>query len=346
MDDVTLLRELEPTVEQLLARHLATTREWFPHQHVPYGRGRDFDAGEAWSVESADLGGATIDDAVRSSLIVNLLTEDNLPYYFRTIERQFGADGSWGVWSKRWTAEEGRHSMAIYGYLMVTRAVDPVALERGRMQQVSTGQVPEPRTPMDALAYVALQELATRIAHRNTGRLLGDAAGYDVMMRIAADENLHHLFYRDLTRAAIELDPSKAVQAIERQVVGFEMPGTGIPGFAAHAGAIARAGIYDLAIHHEQILAPVVLRHWGVDALTGLDDDAERARERLMVRLAKSERVARRVAERRLETAAVQAVPSAAAAHDASASNSSRSLRSPSDDRGRPYGTTYATQQA
>ena len=41
----------------------------------------------------ADLGGARIDDAVRSSLIVNLLTEDNLPYYFRTIERQLGDDG-------------------------------------------------------------------------------------------------------------------------------------------------------------------------------------------------------------------------------------------------------------
>jgi acyl-[acyl-carrier protein] desaturase len=301
MDNSDLLHELEGTVEQLFERHLATTREWFPHQHVPYGRGRDFDAAEAWCVESADLGGATIDDAVRSALIVNLLTEDNLPYYFRTIERELGADGAWGAWSKRWTAEEGRHSMAIYGYLMVTRAVDPVALERCRMHQVSTGQVPEPASPVDTLAYVALQELATRIAHRNTGRLLGDKAGYDVMMRVAADENLHHLFYRDLSAAAIEMDPSRMVQAIERQVVEFEMPGGGIPGFAKHAAAISRAGIYDLTIHHDQILAPVILRQWGVEQLTGLDADGEQARERLMVRLAKSERVARRMAERRQE---------------------------------------------
>jgi len=167
------------------------------------------------------------------------------------------------------------------------------------MCQVSTGQVPEPQTAVDTIVYVALQELATRIAHRNTGRLLGDSAGYDVMMRVAGDENLHYLFYRDLAEAAIELDPSTAVQAIERQVVDFEMPGAGIPGFAAHAGAISRAGIYDLTIHHDQILVPVVLRHWGVESLTGLDDDAERSRDRLMTRLAKSERVARRVADRR-----------------------------------------------
>jgi acyl-[acyl-carrier-protein] desaturase len=299
MDDATLLRDLEPTVERLFERHLATAKEWFPHQHVPYSRGRDADPGVPWSPADADLGGAVIDDATRSSLIVNLLTEDNLPYYFRTIERVLGADGAWGAWARRWTAEEGRHSMAIYGYLMVTRAVDPVALERSRMHQVSTGEVPEPESPMDAIVYVALQELATRIAHHNTGRLLGDRPGYEVMKRVAADENLHHLFYRDLTQAAIELDPSGAMCAIERQVVGFEMPGTGIPGFAAHAASIARAGIYDLAIHHDQILVPVLLRHWDIEHLTGLDAEGEAARDRLMARLAKSERVARRVAERR-----------------------------------------------
>jgi len=306
MHDAQLLRDLEPTVERLLERHLATTKEWFPHQHVPYGRGRDADPEVPWTEDDADLGGAVIDDATRSSLIVNLLTEDNLPYYFRTIERVLGADGAWGAWARRWTAEEGRHSMAIYGYLMVTRAVDPVALERARMHQVSTGEVPEPATPMDAFVYVALQELATRIAHHNTGRRLGDRPGYEVMKRVAADENLHHLFYRDLTEAAIELDPSSAVRAIERQVVGFEMPGTGIPGFAAHAAVIARAGIYDLAIHHDQILVPVLVRHWAIDRLTGLDAEAEAARDRLMKRLVKSERVARRVAERR---AALNAVP-------------------------------------
>ena len=305
MDEAALLRELEPTVERLFQRHLDTTKEWFPHEHVPYGRGRDYVAGVAWTEQDADLGGSMIDDAARSSLVVNLLTEDNLPYYFRTIERTFGDDGPWGAWSKRWTAEEGRHSMVIYGYLMSTRAVDPVALERARMVQVSQGLVPEPDSAAESLVYVALQELATRIAHRNTGRVLGDRVGYDVMMRVAADENLHHLFYRDLTTAAIEMDPSKMVRAIERQVVDFEMPGAGIPGFAQHAAAIARAGIYDLTIHHDQILVPLVLRHWGVEQLTGLDADAEQARERLMARLAKSERVARRMAERRQELATV-----------------------------------------
>src|SRR5947207_1817871 len=132
------------------------------------------------------------------------LPADNLPYYSRDIHLLFGGDDAWGAWARRWTAEEGRHSMAIYGYLMVTRAIDPIALERGRMCQVSTAQVPAPVSPSHGLVYLTLQELATRIAHRNTGKMLGDPVGYDLMARVASDENLHHLFYRDLTSAAFE----------------------------------------------------------------------------------------------------------------------------------------------
>ena len=146
MDEADLLHELEPTVERLFERHLDTTKEWFPHEHVPVQPGPRLRRRRAVDAsDDADLGGATIDDAVRSSLIVNLLTEDNLPYYFRTIERMFGADGPWGAWSKRWTAEEGRHSMVIYGYLMVTRAVDPVALERAAWCRCRRARCPSRR---------------------------------------------------------------------------------------------------------------------------------------------------------------------------------------------------------
>ena len=294
-----ILSELEPTAEELLERHLTTTREWFPHEHIPFDRAHDFDPEHEWSPDDADLGGHVLDDSVRSALIVNLLTEDNLPYYFRSVERMFGPDGAWGTWVRRWTAEEGRHSMAIYGYLTATRAVDPRSLERDRMAQVSGGVSPDPPSAQDGFAYLTLQELATRISHRTTGKMVGDEAGYEVMMRVAGDENLHYLFYRDIATAALAVDPNGMMQAIERQVSGFEMPGVGIPGFAAHAGAISRAGIYDLSVHYEQILAPVVIRHWDVEHVAGLDGEAAAAQERLMARLAKAERVANRLSERR-----------------------------------------------
>jgi acyl-[acyl-carrier-protein] desaturase len=299
LDATALLANLDDRVEFLLERHLSTSKEWFPHEHVPYGRGRDPRPGEVWSVADADLGGHEIDDAVRSSLLVNLLTEDNLPYYFRTVEKMFGDDGAWGTWVRRWTAEEGRHSMAIYGYLMATRAIDPHHLERCRMAQVSLGETPNPATLQHGFVYLALQELATRIAHRSTGRMMGDPAGYDVMMRVAGDENLHQLFYRDLAAAAIDVDPDGMVVAMEEEVRTFAMPGTGIPGFIEHAKKIAAAGIYDLGVHHEQILVPVVLRTWNLENIEGLSQVGEEARDRLMKRMDRSERVAKRLVERR-----------------------------------------------
>jgi acyl-[acyl-carrier-protein] desaturase len=303
MDQSILLQELGPVAERLYDRHDGAAKEWFPHEMVPWSRGRDFPGGELWDPDEVPM-----PDGVRSALFVNLLTEDNLPYYFRTIERMFGADSIWGVWVRRWTAEEGRHSIVIRDYLTVTRSVDPIALERARMQQVSTGITPEPPTPADGLAYVALQELATRIAHRNTGKLLEDRLGYEVMARVASDENLHFLFYRDLVTAALEVDPSTTVIALERQVRDFEMPGTGIANFADHASAIAKAGIYDLQLHHEQILVPVVLRHWGVESLEGLTPEAEEARAKLVRFIDRIGRIGRRLASRRertLDTAGV-----------------------------------------
>ncbi len=300
--DKPVLEALEATAERLLARHLSTTKEWFPHTLVPWDRAAGFDDLYEWSPAEANLA-----PAVRSALFVNVLTEDNLPYYFRDIERMFGRDGVWGEWVRRWTAEEGRHGFVINAYLLATRSIDPVELERARMVQVQTGDVPEPSNATEGLAYVALQELATRISHFNTGSRIDDPAGRAVMRRVAADENLHFLFYRDAMSAVFESDPSAAVIATEKQVTGFAMPGVGIPGFTAHAKAIADAGIYDLAIHHDQILQPVVIREWKVADLEGLSGEAERARERLIRYVGRVGKVGRRIAARREERLAAAA---------------------------------------
>jgi len=299
MDDQVLLTELIPTAERLFARHLDASKEWFPHTFVPWGRGRDVVEGEEW-----DPSEYPIPDAVRSALFVNLLTEDNLPYYFHTIDNQFGKDPVFKAWNRRWTAEENRHAIVMRDYLTVTRALDPIALERARMAQMCAAVVPEPETVPDGLSYVALQELATRISHRNTGKLLEDRVGYEVMARVAADENLHYLFYRDLVTTSLELDPSRTVCAIARQVKEFEMPGVGIIDFDKHAYAIARAGIYDFSIHYEQILVGVVLRHWKVESLTGLDTEAEVARDRMLRHIERVGKVGRRFSERRDEALA------------------------------------------
>ena len=177
------------------------------------------------------------------------------------------------------------------------------------MRQVSGGITPEPQNPADTMVYVTMQELATRIAHMNTGKLLTDRAGYEVMARVAADENLHYLFYRGITDAALQLDPSTVVLAIDRQTQGFDMPGTGIADFPTHARRIAQVGIYDFVQHHDHILLPLVMRHWKVESIEGLSGEADEARERLVRYVSRVGKAAQRLKDRRGDNDDAEADP-------------------------------------
>jgi acyl-[acyl-carrier protein] desaturase len=277
--DRTLLHELEPTAGRLYDRHARVAQEWFPHEFIPYRLGRDFDR-EPWTPDQPRLTGVA-----QTAFEIGLLTEDNLPSYHRLIHGMFGrGDGAWINWVGRWTAEEGRHAIVLRDYLTVTRNIDPVLLERGRMTQLLQGYEHDAPSTLRGLAYVAFQELATRISHRNTGRYSDDPVADRIMVRIAADENLHMVFYRDILAAALDIQPSAAVRAIVDEVLAFQMPGAGIPNFVRKAAQIAKAGIYDLRVHRDEVLLPI-LRHWRIFELEGLDGAAEEARRRLVQHL-------------------------------------------------------------
>jgi acyl-[acyl-carrier-protein] desaturase len=278
LNQTQLLLELEPVVESNLERHLSMAKEWFPHEYVPWSDGRNFDGpldGDPWTVEDSQMS-----DVARSALIVNLLTEDNLPSYHHEIATLFGRDAAWGDWVHRWTAEEGRHGIAIRDYLLTTRAVDPVQLERLRMDHMSVGYTAQHDDMVRSLAYVSFQELATRVSHRNTGKITGDAVGDQLLARVAADENLHMVFYRNLLGAALELEPNQTMRAITDVVTTFQMPGTDIAGFQRKAVEMAIAGVYDIRQHKDDVVAPV-LRYWNVFEIEGLDSEGEAARAEL-----------------------------------------------------------------
>ena len=290
-----LLIDLEPVVEQNLERHLSLAKEWHPHDYVPWSRGRDFAllGGEDWRPEDSAL-----DPVARTAMIVNLMTEDNLPSYHREIATRFGRDGAWGQWVGRWTAEEGRHAVAIRDYLTVTRGVDPVALERLRMQHMEAGYDSGDKTILQALAYVSFQELATRVSHRNTGRATGCPLAEQLLARISTDENLHMIFYRNLMAAAFEASPDAAMCAVRDEVVGFAMPGDGMPGFLRNSVVIAKAGIYDLRLHHDEVVAPV-LKFWGTFERADVGPVGEQAREELATFVAGLDTRATRFVEQR-----------------------------------------------
>jgi acyl-[acyl-carrier-protein] desaturase len=272
-----LLYELEPVVAVNLDRHLKVTKDWMPHDYVPWSRGRDFAflGGSDWQPEDSAL-----DPVAKTAMIVNLLTEDNLPSYHREIATRFSRDGAWGEWVGRWTAEEGRHGVALRDYLVVTRGVDPVKLELLRMEHMTAGYDSGDKTALEAVVYVSFQELATRVSHRNTGKATGCPVAEQLLARISQDENLHMVFYRNLVEAAFEIAPDATMTAIRDEVMGFQMPGAGMSDFTRNSVTIAKAGIYDLRLHHDAVLQPV-LKYWRVFERTDLGPDGEKARGEL-----------------------------------------------------------------
>ena len=294
-DQARLLHDLEPVVAENLDRHLKLAKPWNPHDYVPWSRGRDFAflGGEDWSPEDSPL-----DPVAQTAMTVNLLTEDNLPSYHREIATRFGRDGAWGQWVGRWTAEEGRHGIALRDYLVVTRGVDPVELENLRMIHMTQGYDSGDKTALQAVAYVSFQELATRVSHRNTGLATGCPLAEQLLARIATDENLHMVFYRNLVAAALDRAPDATMCAIRDEVVGFQMPGQGMPGFARNSVTIAKAGIYDLRLHHDEVITPI-LRYWKIFDRTDFGAAGEQARDELSAFLDTLAQQAARFVEKR-----------------------------------------------
>ena len=292
-----LIRDLEPVVAVELERHLGVQKNWYPHEYVPWSEGRDYAGplnGDAWEAKDSRL-----TPVAQDSLVLNLLTEDNLPSYHTEIAISMGRDGAWGNWIERWTAEEARHGIAIRDYLMATRGVNPYELEDLRMAHMSLGyQTPYENDMLHTIAYVTFQELATRISHRNTGKISDDAIAENMMQRISLDENLHMLFYRNTLGAALELEPNATMRAITDVVTNFDMPGANMPGFSRKAVQIALAGIYDMQLHLDEVIAPI-LRAWKVFERTDLSGDGVKARDELSAFLRKTGDEASRFNEKR-----------------------------------------------
>nr|WP_246461499.1 acyl-ACP desaturase [Nocardia transvalensis] len=283
MTQLELLTELEPVAEQNLNRHLAMAKEWHPHDYVPWDNGRNFAAlgGEDWHPAQSGL-----TEVAKVAMVTNLLTEDNLPSYHREISENFSQDGAWGTWVGRWTAEENRHGIVIRDYLVVTRGVDPVALEEARMIHMTNGA----HSPddwggfLENVAYVTFQELATRVSHRNTGKVCDDPIADRMLQRVAADENLHMIFYRTMCAAGLDLAPDQAMAAITKVLTHFTMPGHGMPNFRRNGVLMAKHGIYDLRQHLEEVVQPV-LKHWNIFDRNDFGPRGEQDRERLAAHL-------------------------------------------------------------
>ncbi|OLP04160.1 acyl-ACP desaturase [Mycolicibacterium porcinum] len=283
--DLQLLHELEPVVETSINRHMRMRKDWNPHDFIPWSDGKNYYAlgGQDWDPEQSKLS-----EVAKTAMVQNLLTEDNLPSYHREIAMNMGMDGAWGQWVNRWTAEENRHGIALRDYLVVTRAVDPVELEELRVEQVTRGFSPGQNQQgdlfaeslFDSVMYVSFQELATRVSHRNTGKACDDPIADQLLQRVSADENLHMIFYRDVSAAGLDIAPNQAMGSLHRVLDNFKMPGYTVPDFRRKAVVIAVGGVYDPRIHLDDVVMPI-LRKWRIFEREDFTGEGARLRDDL-----------------------------------------------------------------
>lgn len=308
-----LMVELDSVAESSLHRHIALGDDWHPHEYVPWSQGENFQrlGGRPWSATDSSLS-----SLAQSAMILNLLTEDNLPTYHyevrsRTDQEKMPASVEW---IHRWTAEEARHAIVMRDYLVVTRAVDPVQLEQLRMTHVAAGNweyspgtitnfdTAEPSALVAGHTYTCMQEMATRISHRNTGVACNDPLAEAMLTRIAKDENLHMLFYRNLVQAAFDLNPDQAIAGVYQTMSQFAMPGVNIPGFRRMAVEMAWGNIYNVDQHYREVLLPLV-RVWNLLERTDYSPNGEVWRDQLASFLATQEHEAARFLARQEERA-------------------------------------------
>ncbi|MEU1998667.1 acyl-ACP desaturase [Nocardia gamkensis] len=276
LTDRELLESLAVDVELLLRKHIDVADGWQPHDLVPWDDGRNFAflGGTDWAPEQSELS-----ETAKLALTVSVLIADNLPSYHREIGKYLRT-GAWWRWVGRWTAEENRHEITIRNYLMVTRAVDPVELERLRMDHMTKGFRRPAMHLLDVLANCAFEEAASAVRHRNTAALGENPLVTAIAERIALDDELQSVFFADLVAAALDLAPDQTVRAIADRVAGFEVPTVALPNGRSSDEVLAEAGVYDRAKEDELVFAPL-LRRWNIFTRTDLGPDGELAREEL-----------------------------------------------------------------
>lgn len=266
------LREIDSVVTQLIANHehYRKPRFWFPSELLPEG-----------------FEGKTLPPELEAMLYLNLMTEDGLPYFLGLLVTHLGDQSALWKWIRMWTAEEERHGQVIGLYLAkVIRRDRMIAIEKLRHAYLENPFWPDhwSRDPYKLIAYVVVQEMATHYSHAGITRRAAsvDPVLWNIMGKVSGEEKRHHLFYLQIFKALIAIDPSHSLISLEAILAKFEMPGSNIPSFSILSTIQERAGLFGPGELSEII--KLVCKEIAIEGLSGLSSNGERARDNIIRR--------------------------------------------------------------
>ena len=278
---IEMLNLLESRVKEWMEQHLNKRKLWFSSDFLP----SDEKSGNDVEINTKKLRDRVkgIADSVRVAVAVNLLTEEGLPHFHKLIAKYLGDDSFWTKWNNMWTAEEDRHGNILRDYSRDSRLFNFKEIEMMQFHYLESGFNPDwDKDPYKVFVYTTLQERATQISHKNTGRHVGDDEPLldNILSHIASDEAKHYSFYRNVFKSVLDIDPNLALQSAADIMPGIDMPGTSMPNFREMADVVRRVGIYG-PWDYKRIVEEVI-KFWNIEMITGLNELAAKAQDKIL----------------------------------------------------------------
>jgi acyl-[acyl-carrier-protein] desaturase len=244
------------------------------------------------------------------TLVGDTITEEALPTYESWLMQVEGVDNEarngWSRWVRQWTGEENRHGDLLNKYLYLSGRVNMREVEMTTQHLINDGfDISTGRDPYKNFVYTSFQELATYVSHNRVSQMAkkyGDVKLSKMCKMIAGDEMRHHHAYSEFVTQIFKVDPSEMLLAfhymMKQKIV---MPAQFLresgekisSAFEHFSDSAQRIGVYT-ASDYVDIMQKLIDK-WEISKLSGLTDEAEKARDYLMrlpVRMAKvSERL-------------------------------------------------------
>ncbi|MFV5687314.1 acyl-ACP desaturase [Flavobacterium sp. ZT3R25] len=231
------------------------------------------------------------------TLVGDTITEEALPTYESWLMDVEGIDNvernGWSKWIRQWTGEENRHGDLLSKYLYLSGRVNMREVEMTTQHLINDGfDIGTGRDPYKNFVYTSFQELATYVSHNRVAQMAkkyGDNKLSKMCKMIAGDEMRHHHAYSEFVTRIFQVDPSEMMLAFQYMMKAkIVMPAHFLresgekisTAFEQFSDSAQRIGVYTAADYVD--IMQKLIDKWEIDKITGLTDEAEKARDYLM----------------------------------------------------------------
>jgi acyl-[acyl-carrier-protein] desaturase len=293
-----VMQTLEKNIETFVDKFLITPEKiWQPTDFLPNSQSDNF----LEEVKEIQELSKDLDDDFWVSLVGDTITEEALPTYESWLldvegvsqHSDNGGDNGWAKWIRAWTSEENRHGDVLNKYLYLSGRVNMREVEITTQHLITDGfDIGTARDPYKNFVYTSFQELATYVSHNNVAKV-ARKRGHKLLAKmskiIAGDEMRHHLAYTEFVKQIFKHDPSEMMLAFQHMMKHkIIMPALNLRQSGGKIGdtfdqfsiVAQRAGVYT-GFDYVDILRKLNAA-WEIDKITGLTDEAQKARDYLM----------------------------------------------------------------